>query len=222
MRKHVLKLMMTALLMALVVPCVNAQDSKKDDKKDDKKVRIEVGYILCEGDTVVTPEAYDTLDIVAIGVVFDVDDSNEHGWAVSLEDAGLFTWGGYGEDTDLENYTRRGSAADDLDGKKNTQTILELDDFYPAFSAVDFDNGWYLPAAGQLKRLYQNLKDVNSTLEEMGAELVKPIGVTYWSSTEYSDIDAWYLTTIGGLEYSSDGYNDHKDGYRLVRSIRDF
>lgn len=222
MRKHVLKLMMTALLMALVVPCVNAQDSKKDDKKDDKKVRIEVGYILCEGDTVVTPEAYDTLDIVAIGVVFDVDDSNEHGWAVSLEDAGLFTWGGYGEDTDLENYTRRGSAADDLDGKKNTQTILELDDFYPAFSAVDFDNGWYLPAAGQLKRLYKNLKDVNSTLEEMGAELVKPIGVTYWSSTEYSDIDAWYLTTIGGLEYSSDGYNDHKDGYRLVRSIRDF
>jgi hypothetical protein len=222
MRKHVLKLMMTALLMALVVPCVNAQDSKKDDKKDDKKVRIEIGYILCEGDTVVTPEAYDTLDIVAIGVVFDVDDSNEHGWAVSLEDAGLFTWGGYGEDTDLENYTRRGSAADDLDGKKNTQTILELDDFYPAFSAVDFDNGWYLPAAGQLKRLYKNLKDVNSTLEEMGAELVKPIGVTYWSSTEYSDIDAWYLTTIGGLEYSSDGYNDHKDGYRLVRSIRDF
>lgn len=221
MRKHVLKLMMTALLMALVVPCVNAQDSKKDDKKD-KKVRIEVGYILCEGDTVVTPEAYDTLDIVAIGVVFDVDDSNEHGWAVSLEDAGLFTWGGYGEDTDLENYTRRGSAADDLDGKKNTQTILELDDFYPAFSAVDFDNGWYLPAAGQLKRLYKNLKDVNSTLEEMGAELVKPIGVTYWSSTEYSDIDAWYLTTIGGLEYSSNGYNDHKDGYRLVRSIRDF
>lgn len=217
MRKHVLKLMMTALLMAWMVPCVNAQNAK-----DDKKVRVEVGYILCEDDTVVTPAAYDTLDVVAVGVVFYVDDSNEHGWAVSLEDAGLFSWGGYGEDTDLENYTRRGSAADDLDGKKNTETILELDDFYPAFSAVDFDNGWYLPAAGQLKRLYKNLDDVNSALEEIGAELVKPIGVTYWSSTEYSDIDAWYLTTIGGLEYCSDGYNDHKDGKRLVRSIRDF
>jgi hypothetical protein len=218
MRKHVLKLMMMALLMALVVPCVNAQDSKKDDKK----VRIEVGYILCEGDTVVTPDAYDTLDVVAIGVVFYVDNSNEHGCAVSLEDAGLFTWGGYGEDTDLENYTRRGSAADDMDGKANTQTILELDDDYPVFSAVDFDNGWYLPAAGQLKHLYKSLKDVNSSLDKIGAELVKPIGVTYWSSTEYSDIDAWYLITIGGLEYTSDGYNDHKDGVRLVRSVRDF
>lgn len=208
MRKHVLKLMMTALLMALIVPCVNAQ--------------VNVGDILCEGDTIVSPDDFDTVNFKAVGVVFFVNDSGEHGWAIALEDDGLFTWGGYGDDTELDNYTSRRSAANDTAGFNNTKAILELGKDYPAFNAVDFENGWYLPAAGQLKRLYKNLKDVNASIEKANGLIVKPIGLTYWSSTEYSDIDAWYLITIGGLEYTSDGYNDHKDGVRLVRSVRDF
>jgi hypothetical protein len=208
MRKHVLKLMMTALLMALIVPCVNAQ--------------VNVGDILCEGDTIVSPDDFDTVNFKAVGVVFFVNDSGEHGWAIALEDDGLFTWGGYGDDTELDNYTSRRSAANDTAGYNNTKAILELGKDYPAFNAVDFENGWYLPAAGQLKRLYKNLKDVNASIEKANGLIVKPIGLTYWSSTEYSDIDAWYLITIGGLEYTSDGYNDHKDGVRLVRSVRDF
>ena len=208
MRKHVLKLMMTALLMALMVPCVNAQ--------------VNVGDILCEGDTIISPDDFDTVNFKAVGVVFFVNDSGEHGWAIALEDDGLFTWGGYGDDTELDNYTSRRSAANDTAGFNNTKAILELGKDYPAFNAVDFENGWYLPAAGQLKRLYKNLKDVNASIEKANGLIVKPIGLTYWSSTEYSDIDAWYLITIGGLEYTSDGYNDHKDGVRLVRSVRDF
>ena len=208
MRKHVLKLMLTALLMALMVPCVNAQ--------------VNVGDILCEGDTIVSPDDFDTVNFKAVGVVFFVNDSGEHGWVIALEDDGLFTWGGYGDDTELDNYTSRRSAANDTAGFNNTKAILELGKDYPAFNAVDFENGWYLPAAGQLKRLYKNLKDVNASIEKANGLIVKPIGLTYWSSTEYSDIDAWYLITIGGLEYTSDGYNDHKDGVRLVRSVRDF
>ena len=208
MRKHVLKLLMTALLMALMVPCVNAQ--------------VNVGDILCEGDTIVSPDDFDTVNFKAVGVVFFVNDSGEHGWVIALEDEGLFTWGGYGEDTELDNYTSRRSAASDTAGYNNTQAILELAKDYPAFNAVDFENGWYLPAAGQLKRLYKNLKDVNVSIEKANGLIVRPIGLPYWSSTEYSDIDAWYLITIGGLEYTSDGYNDHKDGVRLVRSVRDF
>ena len=208
MRKHVMRLMMTALLMALVVPFVNAQ--------------VNVGDILCEGDKVVSPDNYDSKNATAIGVVFYVDDSGEHGLAVALQDEGLFTWGGYGTDTQLENYTRRGSAADDMDGKNNTKTIIELKKNYPAFDAVSYLKGWYLPAAGQLKKLYKNLDEVNPTLEKVGAQIVKAIGVTYWSSTEYSDTDAWYISTIGGLDHTANGYNDNKNGTRLVRSVRDF
>lgn len=220
MRKHVLKLMMSALLMVLVVPCMNAQDTQDEQKVQNTNVKV--GYILCEGDTVVSPADYDSLNINALGVVFYVDNSGEHGCVVSLQDEGQFAWGCYGTDTELDNYTNRSSASDDLDGYKNTKTIRELDTIYPAFDAVDFENGWYLPAAGQLKRLYKNLKDVNASLEKVGGYAVRPIGLTYWSSTEYSDIEAWYLITIGGLEYTSDGYNDHKNGIRLVRSVKDF
>lgn len=208
MRKQVLKLMMAALLMVFVVPCVNAQ--------------VYVGDILCEGDTIVRLADYDSLDVIPIGVVFYVDESSEHGWVVALEDDGLLPWGGCGEDTDLENYTRRGSAARDIDGYANTKAILETGKDYPAFLAVDFENGWYLPAIGQLKHLYKNLDEVNETIVKIGWSTVKPIGLNYWSSTEYSEIDAWYLTTIGGIEYTSDGYNDNKNGYRFVRSVRDF
>ena len=199
--------MMTALLLALVVPCVNAQ--------------VYVGDILCEGDTVVRPADFDTLNATALGVVFYVDDSGQHGWAVALEDEGLFAWGGEGSDTQLDNYTRRGSATDDLDGFNNTKTLLEDENDHPACVAVDFNGGWYLPASGQLKRLYKELYDVNATLEKVGS-IVKPIGVTYWSSTEYSERDAWYLSTIGGLDYTSHGYSDNKNGKRLVRGVRDF
>ena len=208
MRKHVLKFMMTALLMAFVVPFVSAQ--------------VQVGYILCEGDTLVSPEDYDSLKIAAKGVVFYVDESGEHGWIVALQNNGLLPWGGYGDDTKLENYSSRGQAADDIDGFNNTKTILELEKEYPAFAAIDFENGWYLPAAGQLKRLYKNMKDVNASIEQVGGDIVKPIGVPYWSSTEYSEFDAWYLTTIGGLEHTSNGYNDNKKAPRLVRSVIDF
>ena len=124
MRKHVLKLMLTALLMALMVPCVNAQ--------------VNVGDILCEGDTIVSPDDFDTVNFKAVGVVFFVNDSGEHGWVIALEDEGLFTWGGYGDDTELDNYTSRRSAANDTAGYNNTKAILELGKDYPAFNAVDF------------------------------------------------------------------------------------
>ena len=208
MRKQVLKLMMTALLIAFVVPLVNAQ--------------VHVGDILCEGDKVVSPADYDSLDVTAIGVVFYVDNSGEHGWVVALDDDGLFSWGGYGEDTDLENYSRKGSASNDTDGLNNTKTIRESGEDYPAFYAVDFENGWYLPAIGQLKQLYKNLEDVNPGLAKVGGSTIQKIGWNYWSSTEYSENDAWYLTSIGGPEHTANGYNDNKDACRLVRSIRDF
>ena len=208
MRKHVLKQMMMALLMALVVPCVNAQ--------------VQVGDILCKGNKVVKPADYDAKNHTAIGVVFYVDDSGEHGTAVALENEGLFAWGGCGVDTDLDNYSNRGSAARDIDGFNNTKTILEKGKDYPAFAAVDFENGWYLPAAGQLKCLFKNLKDVDKSIDKVGGKSFRHMGLNYWSSTEYSEIEAWYLTTIGGLEHASDGYNDNKNGLRLVRSVKDF
>ena len=209
MRKHVLKQMMMALLMALVVPCVNAQ--------------VQVGDILCKGNKVVKPADYDAKNHTAIGVVFYVDDSGEHGTAVALENDGLFAWGGCGVDTDLDNYSNRGSAARDIDGFNNTNTILEKGKDYPAFAAVDFENGWYLPAIGQLKRLYSKLDKVDESLSAVGGTPFSNNGEwEYWSSTENYICNAWFIDSFGKLHYKDYSFNGNKDDRRFVRAVRNF
>lgn len=203
-----MKLLVTVLLIVAAVPFVNAQ--------------VNVGDILCEGDTIVSPSNYDTCGYTAIGVVFYVDGSGEHGWAVSLDNVGISIWGKYGEDTSLDNVVGNSRAASDTAGFANTKAILEDNLDYPAFTIVDFENGWYLPAVGQLKRLFRNLNDVNETLEKTGGTLINFDGYTYWSSTERSPYDAWYMCSIGIIGCTSNSIDDCKTSPRYIRSVRSF
>ena len=84
MRKNVLRLMMTALFIAVAVPFVKAQ--------------VQVGDILCEGNRVVSRSDFQPTDDKAIGVIFYVDNTQEHGWAVSLQNESSCSWGPYGDD----------------------------------------------------------------------------------------------------------------------------
>ena len=208
MRKNVMKLLMAALLIVTAVPFVNAQ--------------VQIGDILCEGDTLVSPADFDSSKDVAIGVVFYVDNSGEHGWAVSLDNVGICSWGKYDEDTSLDNVRSKSGATRDIDGYANTKTILEENPDYPAFTAVDFENGWYLPAIGQMRKLFFRLDDVNETLKKVGGTIFEFNGYTYWSSTEYTSYDAWYMCSIGIIGSTSDSFNDCKTSYRYIRSVKDF
>lgn len=208
MHKNVMKLLMTALMIIVAVPFVNAQ--------------VYVGDILCEGDKVVSPSNFDSSKDVAIGVVFYVDNSGEHGWAVSLDNVGKYSWGKYDEDTSLDNVRGMSGALRDTDGYANTKAILEKNPDYPAFTAVDFENGWYLPAIGQLRKLFSRFNDVNETLKKVGGTIFEYDGYTYWSSSEYSSCDAWYMCSIGIIGNTSDSFNDCKTSPRYVRSVKDF
>lgn len=208
MRKNVMKLLMTALLIVAAVPFVNAQ--------------VRVGDILCEDNSVVSPSDYDASSNKAIGVVFYVDNSGQHGWAVSLDNVGQCSWGKYDEDTSLDNVRSNFRAARDMDGYENTKTILEENPDYPAFAIMDFENGWYLPAVGQMKRLYNNFDEVNETLKKVGGTIFERNGYTYWSSTEHTSYDAWYMCSIGGFGSTSDTFNDCKTSSRYIRSVKDF
>ena len=208
MRKNVMKLLMAALLIVAAMPFVNAQ--------------VQVGDILCEGDRVVSSSDYDASNDKAVGVVFYVDETGEHGWAVSLDNVGQCSWGNYDEDTKLDNVRSNFKAARDMDGKAHTETIREENAGYPAFEIVDFENGWYLPAIGQMKRLYDNFDEVNETLEKVGGTIFERNGYTYWSSTEHDSDDAWYMCSIGGFGNTSDSFNDCKTSSRYIRSVKDF
>ena len=206
MCKNVLKIMMATLLMALSASFVNAQ--------------VHVGDILCEGDRVVSPALAGS---DAMAVVFYVDASGQHGWAVDLRNNGERSWGPNCYNSPLRDCTQQANAVADLDGNKNTGVILEQRSDHPAFNVVDYENGWYLPAIGQLKRLYGKLDKVNASLSAVGGdEFPSDTDWECWSSTEYNVASAWYMTASGELRCKDVTYNGTKDGRRMVRSVRNF
>ena len=133
MRKNLLKQLTLAFFLTVAMPCAKAQ-------------MAHIGDILCEGDLIVSPANYNANTHTAIGVVFYVDNTGQHGWAIALEDAGGYAWG-Y-NDTPLTNYTGKRQAIYDLDGFENTRIVRQNSTNHPAFYAVDFENGWYVPAIG--------------------------------------------------------------------------
>ena len=152
------------------------------------------GDILCTDSTIVKPADWPVPGKTAKAVIFFVDSTGQHGWAVHLHDQGNFPWGnGYlPESSGLScsmmnpNYI--------LDGKLNTQKLRLFGDAssFPAVWAVDFDNGWYLPSIGQLILIFFELSAVNSTLSLVNGSPFTPSPSTdlwinmnycYWSST---------------------------------------
>lgn len=211
MQHKLLKLTLLALLIWAVVPSLNAQTAH-------------MGDILCEGDLIVSPANYNANAHTAKAVVFYVDNTGQHGWAVALQDAGSYAWGCYGSDMPIPNYGNKRQAIYDLDGYENTSIVREHCSGNTAFYAVDFENGWYVPTIGQLNYLYGNLMEVNAGLTLVGGTAFQVgTGWEYWSSTEYSSNYAWCLSSSGELDsYNYSGYNYGKGGSRRVRGVRAF
>lgn len=209
---NLLKKAILALLLCVAMPCVNAQ-------------MAHIGDILCEGDLIVSPANYPSSGATAIGVVFYVDQTGQHGWAVALHDAGELTWGPLDNNTPLTDYENMRQAIYDIDGYENTQIIRACGTDYPAFYAVDFENGWYVPAIGQLNCLYGNLMEINIGLTKTGGDVFSSTNWTYWSSTESIwGRYAWWLQSSGHIENWDHccNYYETKETIRKVRAVRNF
>ena len=119
----------------------------------------------------------------------------------------------------MTNYTNARDAITDLNGYSNTQKIRNAGNAtkYPAAYAVDFANGWYLPAAGQLRLLFGEIVTLNASLQVVGGT---PFPMNeyfyYWSSTEYEQSCAWTVYYYGNVT------NHSKNGSTRVRSVRAF
>lgn len=188
---------------------------------------LAIGDILCTDGTTVKPSAYTASGKTALGVVFYVDNTGEHGWAVHLDDQsmGIFwTVEGQFEDIpNLDNFTEPRNAIMDLDGYSNTQKIRNAGDAsrYPAAYAVDFDNGWYLPAAGQLRLLFAETLTLNQSLQVVNGTLFQVDDMYfYWTSTEYGLNRAWEVSNTGNTSHYDK--NTANIEYIGVRSIRNF
>ena len=135
------------------------------------------------------------------GVVFYVDETGSSGWMVALHDVALSVpWGLEDEIEGLDHVINMSndiltSAFADTDGFANTLAIInhyQANGYTGEYAAgmVDIANGWYLPAAGQLKMLYVNAIFYEPVLETIGEKLgLHP----YWSSTQENAERAWYV-----------------------------
>ena len=190
---------------------------------------VRVGDILCvkATDTItIHPEDYKE---GAIGVVFYVDETGQHGWVLHPEIQAQQIYWSYECELPwgLTEWHSVREAIYDLDGYDNTGFLRAASQNdhsrYPGAWAVDYENGWYWPAIGQLNILYGNAPIVNRSLQIIGGELMYGKWI-YWASSAYGfDNDcALYCSYSGAMGAIIKSRDYLADVPLSVRSIRNF
>lgn len=140
-----------------------------------------------------------------------------------------FYWGMYGSDVAGITYISSSDAAkQDFNGKANTTAIIATPDTdsYTTYAnmgtyCTKFNEmsgtyaDWYVPAAGQLYEIYNNVTNINTALTNIGGTTFSK-SYDYWSSSECSFYEAWLVAFNFGnvLKYS-------KTNGARVRFVRD-
>lgn len=131
------------------------------------------------------------------GVVFWVDSTGKHGLVVSMVDLSTKqAW---------SNVAAPIGTTNDWDGAGNTTAIIgqnghsasaaQLCVSYtnPNYGTEVYDD-WYLPSIAELNYVWNNFYEVQKALTNDGNSSTTPLGrSSYWSSTESSAANAWYL-----------------------------
>jgi hypothetical protein len=192
---------------------------------------VNIGDILCTDGSTVSREAFPTSGKTAEGVVFFVDGDDQQGWAVSLECQATNThwvapdyYSPYYDIPALPNCEYSREALYDNEGFYNTTIIRETHgaNWYPAAWSVDFDHGWYLPAAGQLRWLIAYVNEVNESLAVVnGTALTDNHPQWYWSSTERGEAHAIVVSHTGSVaNYPKYNYiGTYEIGVRAVKTF---
>ena len=162
--------------------------------------------------------------------------SQIHGYVVALEDAheSIGAWGYRTQDvpgiTNITSLSKDNS--DPYNGYTNTKAVRGLSEYattdvnhpydlpkqYWAFKvAVEYNeqaatpaesSGWYLPSIQQLKDITTNT-DLPTCITAAGGVDYKR-STRYWSSSEYSDKDAWFCT-LGNNSVTPESYAKSND-----------
>ena len=161
------------------------------------------------------------------GLVFYVNPDGSGGWMVALTDASTdCIWGNNSDIPGLTFQTAQVQLlSDDLNGYANTQAIrlVGSQNVFPAAWLVDFENGWYLPSAGQLIHLNAVLGLLDDRFVLYGGQTMDG---RYWSSSLYDETKVWCLDA-GIFESSNQGAAFHENRisprYNYgVRAVHDF
>ena len=190
---------------------------------------VSIGDIMCVQGTdtiIVHPQDYTE---GGIAVVFYVDETGQHGWALHPQiQAHRIYWSyAYELPWGLTGWQSIRDAIYDLDGYDNTGFLRAASqndhNKYPGAWAVDYEHGWYWPSLGQLNILYGSAPIVNNSLKQIDGTLMKGPWV-YWSSSTYGfDNDcALYYASSGAMGAVIKTRDTMPQASMDVRSIRNF
>ncbi len=190
---------------------------------------VNIGDVLCTDETTMNPDTfvkyYPTHGKFPMGIVFHVDSTGLHGYAVALKDAYITCT--YNTNVSLTNTTDRLTALLDMNGYGNTLKLKETAENYgskdfksndaPAyycyywnhetFSTDTLHHGWYLPALGQLSLVFANRVEINqsiSTLKKIDNAFIKS-NVTILSGNEGAWSGNYWSSTVYTTGYAG-GY----------------
>lgn len=168
----------------------------------------------CDGNEIIS---YEVGDLAQGGMVFYVDETGQHGLVAATEDLlGTYEWGCYDKVLNGADGQAIGT------GYQNTLDIVAQncqtnngDMTLAAQAALDAEingyNDWYIPSIDELSEMYNTIGNGGPEGNIVG------ITNTYWSSSEDSNIYAWYFKFSNGSPV-----NHHKFGVLKVRVIRAF
>ncbi len=144
----------------------------------------------------------DTLGGIVFYIYLD-QNGNQHGLIVSKTET-TAQW---------QSNTSTTGATRSWDGVYNTALMTNS----PAKTWVtSLGAGWYLPSIDELSILWHNRFHANKGLNDAGATLLANVAA-YWSSTEFSDTDAFYFA----FAYGTWDYLEKTRTY-IVRAVRAF
>lgn len=103
-------------------------------------------------------------------------------------------------------------AVADMDGARNTNHLRNI--LNPQIKLAD---DWYIPSLGELYRIFINKKAINAALEFAKGDKLQDRW--YWTSTEYSATDAWFLGLFVGYTC---GWNAKASNTFRVRAVSAF
>ena len=182
------------------------------------------GDILCTDGTVVKYSNWPVSGKTAKGVVFYVDASGRHGWAMGLNESPVKNWcinSDMGYISGLSQYHSARDAIKDFNGSGNTQLISNLATFPANFPAAGYciEQGGYLPSIGQLNVLFGELIVINSSLVKLGlSPITDDSSWKYWSSTIDTQTKVFRIQRTGEVL----SVTLKKDNTFLARPVFDF
>ena len=130
------------------------------------------------------------------------------------------------------NYkTWRYGAISDFNGKQNTAAIIagagantnnrfgNMATYCTKYNQMNTLFGeWYIPSCGQLALMCLNIDEINRALKKIGGKEISTLAQdSYWSSTECSEKEAWYVGFGRNAIINSPKYYGNQ--VRLIRDI---